>query len=236
MTVNGRFREPQYRVIDDAIDGVGAVELGIMSAARWLTDPRTFLFTLSRYKFVAKMLAGRINVLEVGCGDGFASRIVRQTVGGLTITDFDPEFIADFRRRSHSDDAMWRTESFVHDLSEGPVPGSFDGAYLLDVLEHVKSSGEDLFLGNLCRSLTPDALVVIGMPSLQSQAHASPASKEGHVNCKTGDGLRETLGRHFAHVLSFSMNDEVVHTGFEPMAHYLLAVCSRPRATTTTSQ
>jgi hypothetical protein len=27
----------------------------------------------------------------------------------------------------------------------------------------------------------------------------------------------------------FSMNDEVVHTGFYPMAHYLLAVCSHLR-------
>lgn len=234
--MNGRFREPQYRVIDDALAGVGAVELGVMSAARWLTDPRTLLFTLSRYKFAAKMLAGRNNVLEVGCGDGFASRIVRQTVSELTITDFDPEFIADFRRRSHRDNRRWRTDSLVHDLSVGPVPGTFDGAYLLDVLEHVESSVEDLFLGNLCMSLTPDALVVIGMPSLESQTYASPASREGHVNCKSGEGLRETLGRHFAHVLSFSMSDEVVHTGFEPMAHYLLAVCSQPRVTTTAPQ
>jgi hypothetical protein len=27
----------------------------------------------------------------------------------------------------------------------------------------------------------------------------------------------------------FSMNDEVVHTGFSPMAHYLFALCGQPR-------
>jgi hypothetical protein len=27
-------------------------------------------------------------------------------------------------------------------------------------------------------------------------------------------------------VFLFSMNDEVVHTGFYPMAHYLFAVCA----------
>jgi hypothetical protein len=27
----------------------------------------------------------------------------------------------------------------------------------------------------------------------------------------------------------FSMNDEVVHTGFGPMAHYLIALCAGPR-------
>ena len=29
----------------------------------------------------------------------------------------------------------------------------------------------------------------------------------------------------FKHVFLFSMNDEVVHTGFEKMAHYLFVVC-----------
>ena len=36
-----------------------------------------------------------------------------------------------------------------------------------------------------------------------------------------------TLVSHFFHnVFLFSMNDEVVHTGFTPMAHYLLAIGS----------
>ena len=31
-------------------------------------------------------------------------------------------------------------------------------------------------------------------------------------------------------LFSFSMNDEVVHTGFLPMAHYLIALCCEPRS------
>ena len=31
--------------------------------------------------------------------------------------------------------------------------------------------------------------------------------------------------RHFHEVFIFSMNDEVVHTGFYPLAHYLFALC-----------
>jgi len=30
-------------------------------------------------------------------------------------------------------------------------------------------------------------------------------------------------------VFSFSMNDEVVHTGFEKMAHYLFVICCGAR-------
>jgi len=32
------------------------------------------------------------------------------------------------------------------------------------------------------------------------------------------------MDRHFYNVFLFSMNDEVVHTGFYPMSHYLLAM------------
>jgi len=31
--------------------------------------------------------------------------------------------------------------------------------------------------------------------------------------------------RHFHEAFIFSMNDEVVHTGFYPLAHYLFALC-----------
>jgi hypothetical protein len=75
-----------------------------------------------------------------------------------------------------------------------------------------------------------DGIAVFGMPSLESQKFASKASREGHVNCQTGEQLRTTLGRHFARVFMFSMNDEVVHTGFFPMAHYLIGVCVSPKA------
>jgi hypothetical protein len=38
------------------------------------------------------------------------------------------------------------------------------------------------------------------------------------------------MAKFFHHVFIFSMNDEVVHTGFYPMAHYLLALgCGKIR-------
>ena len=60
-----------------------------MNSAVWHEDPKRLVFTLSRYKFVAMMLAGKNNVTEVGCGDGFGARIVRQEVKHLAITDYD---------------------------------------------------------------------------------------------------------------------------------------------------
>src|SRR5436305_1070620 len=50
--------------------------------------------------------------------------------------------------------------------------------------------------------------------------------KAGHVNCKDGKEYKQVMLRHFENVFLFSMNDEVIHTGFHPMAHYLFALCA----------
>jgi 2-polyprenyl-3-methyl-5-hydroxy-6-metoxy-1,4-benzoquinol methylase len=215
-------RESQYQVVVDIKDKHGLTPLGLMINQAWRDDPKRLAFTFARYKFVAKMLAGKKNVLEIGCADAFCTRIVQQSVAQVTVIDFDPVFIADVKARS---DPKWPLAgAFVHDVLSGPVPGKYDGIYALDVLEHIEGSREHEFLRNMVAALTEYGVVVIGMPSLESQDHASPQSKAGHVNCKSGDDLKRTLERHFHNVFMFSMNDEVIHTGFFPMAQYLLAV------------
>jgi hypothetical protein len=49
------------------------------------------------------------------------------------------------------------------------------------------------------------------------------------VNLKTHKELRELGLKHFHNVFMFGMNDEVVHTGYGPMCHFLWALCVGPR-------
>jgi SAM-dependent methyltransferase len=217
-----RTKESQYQDLFEVVEQHGISKLGLMINQSWNEDPKRILFTLARYKFVAQMLAGRRRVLEVGCADAFGSRLVQQTVTSLTAVDFDPVFIDDIAARR---DPQWPMESFVHDMLDGPVPGCFDAVFGLDVLEHISPMQEDRFLNNMLCSLDSNGVAVIGMPSLESQVHASPQSRAGHVNCKSGEELRTLVSRYFHNVFIFSMNDEVIHTGFFPMAHYLLALC-----------
>ena len=188
----------------------------------WENDPRRFAFTFSRYKFVSKMFDGFESVLELGCGDGFASRIVRQTVKELVVTDFDPKFIDEINAVTGSE---WTLIAKVHDMVSSSMNERFDGIFSLDVLEHIEAENEDAFLKNTCASLKRHGSLIVGMPSLESQVYASEGSKVGHVNCKSGNELRDFLKKYFHSVFIFSMNDEVLHTGFFPMSHYLLAVC-----------
>jgi 2-polyprenyl-3-methyl-5-hydroxy-6-metoxy-1,4-benzoquinol methylase len=205
---------------------IGLQTLGVMNNAVWHEDPKRLVFTLARYKFVAKMLTGKKRVAEIGCGDGFGSRIVRQEVGSLLITDYDSYFIDKFRENASE---QWPIDTDTHDILNTPLSKKVDAIYSLDVLEHIPKKSEDIFLTNFCLSLKDNGCAVIGMPSLESQIHASPGSREGHVNCKSGNELQALLFQYFDHVFLFSMNDEVVHTGFSKMAHYLLALCISPK-------
>src|SRR5437588_4491787 len=138
-------KEAQYEELLARREKYGVARLGLMVNDNWNHDPKRLAFTLARYKFVARMLAGRKHVLEVGCGDAFGTRIVQQSVGRLTAVDFDPLFIADVREHMNP---HWAFEVLEHNLMSGPAPGEYDAAYALDVLEHVQEKDEDRFIRN----------------------------------------------------------------------------------------
>lgn len=227
MSESSGTKEPQYNTMIDELKQSGRFEMGLHANASWKTDPRHLLFNMSRYKFVSKMFSGRQKVLEVGCGDAFGTRLVRQEVENVTVTDIDPIFINDINSRQ---DERWKLNAFTHNMLDGPIDGGFDGVYALDVIEHILPENEDAFLRNVIASMSAEGALIMGAPSLESQVYASPISKEGHVNCKSGKTFKAFFERYFTNVFVFSMNDEVVHTGYYPMAHYLFAVCTGIRA------
>lgn len=216
--------EPQYDRCVDVRDEFGQTQFGLMSNQTWHDDPKRLGFLLARYKFVAKMLQGKESAVEIGCADAFGTRIVQQHVPKVTAVDIDPVFIEDVQQRLNP---VWPMNLLVHDILTGPLDTKFEAAYSLDVIEHIPSEQEDLFVENIAKSLQPDGVAVIGCPSIHSQPYASSLSKAGHVNCKDYSGLKSLLEKYFANVFVFSMNDEVVHTGFPQMSNYFLGLaCS----------
>jgi 2-polyprenyl-3-methyl-5-hydroxy-6-metoxy-1,4-benzoquinol methylase len=217
-----KTKDPVNQPLLDLEKENGIARFGLMTNAVWHEDPKRLLFTLARYKFVAKMLSGTNSVLEIGCGDGFCSRVVKQEVKALTVSDYDPLFISRFSDHASPN---WPITAMVHDILSGPTRQQFDAVYSLDVMEHIESEKEHIYLANIGQSIRQDGVAIIGMPSIESQKFASPGSKAGHVNCLSGNQLKESLSRHFSNVFLFSMNDEMVHTGFAQMAHYLIGLC-----------
>ena len=190
-------------------------------------DPRILGFVAARHKFVSKIFEG-MRVLEIGCQEGFGTLFVAPYVKEITSIDFFEPFIDGFRSKtlSHIPNCTLK----YGDICENFIDGNYDGAFALDVLEHIDSKDEHLFWINISKSIKESGTVIVGMPSLESQVYASEASKIGHVNCKTGADLRQCALKYFKNVLIFSMNDEMLHNGFLPMSHYFLVVCTRKRA------
>ena len=77
-THGSRMKEPQYQFLLKLREKEGLRQLGLMTSQLYRDDPKHLVFQLSRYKFAAKMLSGLKNVLEVGCGDGFSTKLIRQ--------------------------------------------------------------------------------------------------------------------------------------------------------------
>ena len=201
--------------------------LGKNTSAILKRDPKLIGFTASKHKFVGKMLASKSPVLEIGCMDGFGSAIVASFVKQLIAIDF---------YKSHIDDARNRVSKHYtnidfqgHDILDGAIAKDFGGAFSLDVLEHIDPGQEVLYMENILGSLSDDGVFIVGMPSLESQAYASDINKFSHINCKTALELFDFTSKFFANVFPFGMNDEVLHTGFEPMCHYIINVCCGPR-------
>ena len=186
-------------------------------------DPKHNLFTLARYKFCAKMLVGKKRLLEVGCGDGLGLDIVRHEVKpeAITCVDFDDRVIRDNKKRCAECKGV---EFLTRDMTQETLPGVYDGAWCVDVIEHVCPEGETSFLDNIVNVLNRHGVFLLGTPNVTAHSYASERSQAGHINLKDAESLRTIMAERFFNVFMFSMNDEVVHTGFSPMAHYLFAL------------
>jgi 2-polyprenyl-3-methyl-5-hydroxy-6-metoxy-1,4-benzoquinol methylase len=203
----------------------GEFILGRNTTRILMEDPKLLLFTLARYKFVAKMFTGLEEVLEIGCHEGWGIPLVKQNVSKVHGTDFFVPYIESCNRRFDIEGLTFSS----HDILEKPLSKLYDGVFALDVLEHIDPNKEERFMGNAVSSLKNNGRMILGTPSLESQKYASPSSKAGHVNCKTGLEFKALMEKYFEFSVVFSMNDEVLHTGFLPMSQYVFGFGAIPR-------
>ena len=198
------------------------IKLGNITSEDFINDPKRLGITLSRYKFVGKMFEGFNSVLEVGAGDGFKSISLKNSFRSLTLTDINKNKKISFDKNYKLKNINFEINNFINK----PLKKKFDGIFALDVLEHIEKKNEKKFILNLKKSLKEDGSLIIGMPSLQSQKYASRLAKKEHVNCKTKKQLQNFLKKYFKCVYMFSMNDEVLHTGFDDLSHYIIGLAN----------
>ena len=111
------------------------------------------------------------------------------------------------------------------DLPDEP----YDAVVTFDVIEHILPQNADNFMAKVTANLSPYGIAIVGTPNLTAREYASAAANAGHVNLYSGERLEQEMLRHFTQVFMLGANDELVHTGFLPMAHYLIAVGCRKK-------
>jgi 2-polyprenyl-3-methyl-5-hydroxy-6-metoxy-1,4-benzoquinol methylase len=185
------------------------------------------LIKLARYKFAARMLKKRDDVLEVGSGTGIGAIFLSQHVSrvtGLEIKPHDYEAACAVNRRDNV--AFLFQSLFDYDTER-----RHDAVVSLDVLEHLSAEVGKTFVARMAHHCKPDGLVIVGTPSIHSFPYQSKYSQAAHVKCYDQAELVALMDNHFGRTIAFSMNDELVHTGHPKLAWYYVVLGFLPRST-----
>ncbi len=152
--------------------------------------------------------------------------MVAQLVDQLICTDINKEILSENREKM----ANFENIKFeYHDFRETPYKQKVDAIYLIDTIEHIYPDEETGFMTNLTDSLNDKGICLIGTPNITADEYANNWSREGHVNLKSYDSLMKLAEQYFFNSFFFGMNDEVLHTGFPPMAHFMWVLCVGPQ-------
>lgn len=184
-------------------------------------DFKHFFISLSRYKFAGKLLEGKQSMLEVGCNTGFKTMMFSQFVEYVTGLDYEEHAITFANENYASEKRSYQCADFLH---MEPLEAKVDAVVSLDVIEHIEQENENRFMEAIVSNLDREGVCIIGTPNVTAAEYQSEISRIGHINMYDYKRLKNLVGQYFSNVFMFGMNDEVVHTGFLPMAHYLFAV------------
>lgn len=225
--------EENWNAVIESISNIGLMQLGRYYTHMIHSDIKHLMFTLSRYKFVSKLLMYRedVNVLELGCQEALGAIMLKQNMKLKRYVGIDlDEKAIEWSQKYLPDDFVFICANFF-DCAEVKRK-NFDVVVSLDVIEHISPETENQYCEVIRGSLTQDGVAIVGTPSIMLSPYASEGSRIGHINLYDQKRLYELMNRYFHNVFIFNMNDEVVNTGFAPMACYIFAVCCNMRMDT----
>lgn len=225
-TVRRDMDDRNWSKVTDFYRETELLQLGPYYSATILMDIKHVAFTLSRYKFVSKLLMYKENVdlLELGCQEALGAIMFKQNMNlnRYVGIDLDEEAIK-WNKKNLPAEFEFINGNFFECAQLGN--GQFDAAVSLDVIEHISADMENQYCEVISSSLKRDGIAVVGTPNIALSPYASEPSRIGHINLYDQERLYKLMEKYFNNVFIFNMNDEVVNTGFAPMSCYIFAVC-----------
>ena len=207
--------------VEEFVSGYGEIVLPSLVTTEIKADFKHLPYSLSRYTFAGKMLEGKKSVIEVGCNAGFKTMMLSQFVETVVGLDYSESAIK-FANENYADE---KRSYLCADITQmEPFKEKVDAAVSLDVIEHIPQEDENTFIAAIANNLKEDGVCIIGTPNITASAYQSEETKISHINLYSHQRLRDLMGKYFDNVFMFGMNDEVVHTGYPAMSHYIIAM------------
>ncbi|MFP3153779.1 class I SAM-dependent methyltransferase [Lachnospiraceae bacterium ZAX-1] len=213
-------------VFEKYIKGQENFVLGKHLSALLQRDPKAMASFFSKYKFIFQMVGASKNVLEVGCNEGYGCFMLSKNATHVVGIDFDKDAIEYAQKAFGADTIDFICDDFLEHDFKGE---KFDFIVSTDVIEHIEQAKEDDFLKQICKNLTEHGVAIVSTPNITAFEYASAPSREGHINNYAHERLKKLFDSYFHNTFLFSKNDEMVHTGFYPMAHHLIIMAVGPR-------
>ena len=184
-------------------------------------NPLMATIKLARYKFAARMLSKDDIVLDLGCGSGLSSHFFSsfcQNVIGLDASD---------EHQQYWDKLQNNKLSFVYqDVFSMSIEQPVTAIINLDFIEHfTKEDGAKIIKNSMdILHRSNGGMFICGTPSRFSSSYRAEHNKAHHLHEYEPDELHSLCREYFPRCLQFSMNDEVVHTGFNKLAWYTFVI------------
>jgi 2-polyprenyl-3-methyl-5-hydroxy-6-metoxy-1,4-benzoquinol methylase len=183
------------------------------------------LVRLARYKFVAKNLKATDRVLEIGSGTGLGAQFLAQHCAFVKGIEFKQDEIA----RANAINRRSNIEFIQGDFFDLGTQEKFETIVNLDVIEHMPQDIGEKLIAKTTKHLSPNGMMIIGTPSIYSFPYQGRRSRAAHIKCYDQQELLKIVDRHYGRTIAFSMNDEVVHTGFSKLAWYYFIIAFYPK-------
>ncbi len=159
-------------------------------------------------------------MLDIGCGQGLSSIFFSDYCKYV----YGVDLLSDFLNHDRKNIKFIKKDIF--NLKKNNFKHNIDLITLIDFIEHFNKSQGSLIL-NKCSKLLKKkgGTLIVGTPSVYSSKYRSKRSKIQHIHEYDGMELKDLCSKYFNRTFLFSMNDELVHTGFYKLAWFNFVIC-----------
>ena len=162
----------------------------------------------ARYALAGGVVSG-LDVLDVGCGEGYGAAWLSRTAKSVRAFDLDDAAVEHARKR-YADKGVHFDIAGVREFFAKATPASFDAVVAFELIEHLEPPDQEFLLEGIRRVLRPAGFALISTPDKLLYTDRTLRTNPFHVREYYRDEFKAALARHFSQVVLY---DQALFTG-----------------------